>query len=132
MSCLSITDSIPTIPIHRFSARNQPGYRLRLGLAILCMSLWVPGWVTAQSMAGIGANAEVRMYVLPNCGYCDRARSHLQARQVRFSELDIAANASAKAEFDQLGGAGTPLIVIGDRVIHGFDRGRIDAALAGN
>lgn len=126
MTVASITHSIAVNSI-------QPArQRLRLGLTLLLMSLWVPGWVTAQSRAGIGATTEVRLFVLPDCGYCDRARSYLQARQVRFNELDIAADAQAKADFDRLGGAGTPLIVIGDQVIHGFDPSRIDAALAGD
>ena len=70
------------------------------------------------------------MYVLPNCGYCERARQYLQARGVKFEEYDIAASPKHKARFVALCGQGTPLLQVGDQVLHCFDQPRLDAALA--
>ena len=118
----------------RRSTTLPPGSSHRAGWrTIICMLLLISSsLITAQAASAEvrTGTSEARMYVLPNCGYCDRARSHLRARRISFEERNIASDAQAKAEFDQLGGAGTPLIVIGDRVIHGFDPTRIDAALA--
>jgi glutaredoxin len=116
----------------KVSRLSIAGLKLASAAALLMLTLCLPGQVMAQPQTEEAKPkvSDVRMYVLPDCGFCDRARSHLQTRQIRFEELDIAADAQAKADFEQLGGAGTPLIVIGDRVIHGYDPSRIDAALA--
>lgn len=112
---------------------RSPWRRCRAVL-MLALALWLQSAVAGQASTTTGGTTEstqVRMYVLPNCGYCDRARQHLQARGIGFVEEDIAADPQAKADFDALGGAGTPLLVIDDQLIHGLDPNRIDAALAG-
>lgn len=72
----------------------------------------------------------ITMYVLPQCGYCEKARQLLTARGASWRELDIAVSPEAKREFDGKGGVGTPLLVIGGAVIQGFDAPRIEAAIA--
>lgn len=73
---------------------------------------------------------EVTLYVMPQCGYCEKARRLLTKRGVTWKERDIASSADAKREFIAKGGVGTPLIVIGDEVIPGYDASRIDVALS--
>lgn len=73
--------------------------------------------------------ATIEMYVMPDCGYCEKARELLTARGVSWTEHDIANSADAKSEFDAKGGRGTPLLVVGGDVIQGLDSERIDAAL---
>jgi mycoredoxin len=79
--------------------------------------------------AGEKKTATVQMYVMPGCGYCEKARELLTARGVSWTELDIDSSAEAKREFDAKGGRGTPMLVVGGDVIQGLDAGRIDAAL---
>lgn len=71
----------------------------------------------------------VTLYVMPQCGYCEKARKLLGAHGVPWREIDIVASAEAKREFDSKGGVGTPLLVIGSETIRGFDAQRIEAAL---
>ncbi|TDR38868.1 glutaredoxin [Tahibacter aquaticus] len=84
--------------------------------------------VTPAAPAATKAEA-VTMYVMPQCGYCEKARDLLTQRGVPWSELDIVASPQAKQEFDKHGGRGTPLLVIGGEVMQGVDPARLDALL---
>jgi len=76
------------------------------------------------------AKTDVVMYATRTCGYCAKAREHFRARGVRWDERDVETSAQAAREWKALGGVGTPVIVIGDERIVGFQPQRIDAALA--
>ncbi|HSX59489.1 MAG TPA: glutaredoxin domain-containing protein [Tahibacter sp.] len=113
------------------------GKGVGLAAALAAMTLAAP--VTAfasdagakpERTAEAKAAAKVKLYVMPQCGYCEKARELLTARGVVWEELDIASSEQAKSEFDANGGRGTPLIVIGNEVIKGLDPARIDEALA--
>lgn len=97
---------------------------LLIGLCLL-LSAAQPAWTGETTK-----EPQVALYVLPNCGYCERARHHLQARGTAFVEYDIAANPAHELRFKALGGQGTPLIDVGGRIVHGYDAARLDAALA--
>jgi hypothetical protein len=56
--------------------------------------------------------------------------SYLSQKGVSFTSKDIANDNQAFDEFAQLHTAGTPTIVVDGKVIVGFDRGGLDAALA--
>jgi len=84
---------------------------------------------SAQAQPTTGDTAEIVMYVMPQCGYCERARQYLQARGLNWREVDIAASAEGKAEFDARGGVGTPLIVIGTQQVTGYNVARMDQLL---
>ena len=49
---------------------------------------------------------------------------------IEYIEYDIEEDATALATFYELGGGGTPKIVIGDEVISGFNVALIEQALA--
>jgi glutaredoxin len=72
------------------------------------------------------------MYVMPDCGYCEKVRQLLTQRGVRWQEHNILASTDAKREFQARGGQGTPMLVIGETVVNGSDATRIDAALRAN
>ncbi|WP_257387319.1 glutaredoxin family protein [Tahibacter caeni] len=96
--------------------------------AMLALNTTVAGAGSAGNTKA-GQPAPVTLYVMPQCGYCEKAREHLTRRGVSWQERDIVASVDAKREFDAKGGVGTPLIVIGDQVIKGFDATRLDATL---
>lgn len=107
------------------------------GVLTLAVAL-VTGAATASETATLASKTvqtaklqtEVTLYVMPHCGYCEKARQHLTERGVTWKELDIAGSADAKREFVAKGGVGTPLIMIGEEVIRGYDASRIDQALS--
>ena len=69
------------------------------------------------------------MYVMPNCGYCAKARQYFNERGVTFSEVDVAASDANNQQWRADGGQGTPLILIGAAKIMGFNQEAIDRAL---
>jgi glutaredoxin len=56
--------------------------------------------------------------------------SYLSQKGVSFTSKDIANDNQAFEEFAKLNSPGTPTIVVDDKVIIGFDRAGLDAALA--
>lgn len=75
------------------------------------------------------ARTKVIVYGTKTCPYCVKTRAYLQARNVGFADLDVDKSEKGKRDFEQLGGKGVPLILIGNRRIVGFDKASIDAAL---
>jgi mycoredoxin len=71
----------------------------------------------------------VLMYTTKSCGYCARAREYFTAHGIHWTEIDIESSAQAAADFEALGGKGTPLIFIDKKRIFGFDQAQIESAL---
>lgn len=73
----------------------------------------------------------VKVFTQPGCGVCKSAKEYLASRGVAFEELDVSTDEEAlEALTVQYKSMGTPTIVIGDRVLVGFDREKLDTALA--
>lgn len=106
-------------------------YRLALALAFAIGSVSAGGASRepVEVSNPVSSQADITMFVLPDCGYCERARAHLRSRGLQWKELDISSSAAIEQRFVALGGQGTPLIIIGKQRIHGFQQARIDAAL---
>ena len=74
----------------------------------------------------------VTIYSTPTCPYCHQAKQYLNSRQVPFTDRNVASDPQAAEEMVRHSGQrGVPVLVIGDTVIIGFDRPKIDAALSG-
>ena len=57
-------------------------------------------------------------------------KEYLKAKKVEFKEIDISTDMkAAQWVFDHTGYMATPVVSIGDSVILGFDRPKIDIAL---
>jgi glutaredoxin len=76
------------------------------------------------------AAQKVVMYVAENCGYCEEAREYFADRGVAVRERDIGADQDAAQEFAALHGVGTPLILVGDERLDGFDEDALDDVLS--
>jgi glutaredoxin len=83
----------------------------------------------------------VTIYTRPGCPFCREAKSYLAGRGVSFCERDIEQEPAAMVEMyalyqKRLPGEEVivPLLLIGDRLISGFEKTEIDRALniAGN
>lgn len=83
---------------------------------------------------------DIVVYTTPICPYCVAAKQLLKRKGVAFREIDVAADATLRAEVMQRSGRRTvPQIWIGEYHVGGFDdltaldrAGRLDALLAGN
>lgn len=76
-------------------------------------------------------NANVVVYTAQWCGFCHAVKDYLSKKGVSFTEKDIDTNpAYAEEAVKKSGQTGIPVVEIGDTIIVGFDRSRIDAALA--
>jgi glutaredoxin-like YruB-family protein len=74
-------------------------------------------------------DAKVVMYTTQRCGYCARARQYFDQKGIPYQDHDIERSTAARKTYQSLGGRGVPVIVIGDKVIHGFDEANIRRAL---
>ena len=105
----------------------------QLFLALTVLSFAIPNAFAQTDAESVGVSAgqpKVLMYVMPNCGYCAKARQYFHERGVTFSEVDVAANEANNQQWRADGGQGTPLILIGAAKIMGFNQAAIDRALA--
>jgi len=73
----------------------------------------------------------VIVYTTPTCGYCYQVKSYLGQRDIPFVERDVSQDGQAAREMVQLTGQqGVPVVLVDGQVVLGFDRPRIDQALA--
>ena len=84
--------------------------------------------------------ATVELYTTPICGFCHAAKRLLTSKGVSFSEVDVMADPSRRAEMTQRanGGRTVPQIFINDVHVGGSDdlhalerAGKLDALLNG-
>jgi glutaredoxin 3 len=72
----------------------------------------------------------VLLYSQPDCRACGSAKEFLARRGVRYKEKNIRGDYQALYELiDDLGSRQTPTLVVGERVIAGYDPAEYDAAL---
>lgn len=63
--------------------------------------------------------------------FCARVKEFLSQKGVPFKERDVAQDPQALSEPEALGVMTTPVTVIGEEVIVGFDRARLEQLLGG-
>ncbi len=61
--------------------------------------------------------------------FCDQAKEYLSQKGVQFQEKDIMSDPTALDDLKKLGYMTTPVIVIDETVIVGFDQDKIDLSL---
>lgn len=81
--------------------------------------LWMGG--KAANVAVSSAQPAVTLYATEWCGYCAAARQLFEANGIEYTELDVEKTSAGYEGHKKLGGNGVPLIVVDDKVIHGFD-----------
>lgn len=72
---------------------------------------------------------QVTIYVTPTCPHCHTAKNYLLSKGVDLVEKDIQTDQVARLELMQKGIMAVPVIKIGEELIVGFDRGRVDQLL---
>ncbi len=71
----------------------------------------------------------VTVYSADYCPWCRRAKAHLEAQGIAYSERRIDVSAEAKREMDRIGGRGIPTIDIEGEVHSGYDPGWVEQTL---
>jgi glutaredoxin len=87
-------------------------------------------WISPPEPIVVPPGFTAVMYTTATCPFCAKARELLDARKVPFIEVDVDKSQRGFEEFQRLGGVGVPVLVINDRVIHGYEREKIEQALA--
>jgi glutaredoxin len=83
-----------------------------------------------ESSAEAAAQSPVVLYVVPKCAPCDTARSHLQRRNVPFSEKNVEKDLKLQDELKKKVGALTvPALTIGNKVMNSYSEGWLDSEL---
>jgi glutaredoxin-like YruB-family protein len=73
---------------------------------------------------------KVKIYSTPTCPYCIRAKQFLKDNNVVFEDIDVSTNQIAVEEMVcKSGQMGVPVLDIDGKIIIGFDKERIKAAL---
>lgn len=72
---------------------------------------------------------KVTVFTSNTCGYCHMAKDYLNENNIEFEEKNVSTDAAARKELMSQGFMGVPVIYVGDEVIQGFDKGRLEELL---
>jgi glutaredoxin 3 len=74
---------------------------------------------------------EVKVYSTSACPYCNMAKQFLDSKGVRYEEVDVSSDPEKQREMvEKSGQMGVPVLDIGGKIIVGFDKAAIEAALS--
>ena len=77
-----------------------------------------------------GKSKQVTVYTTPSCSWCTTLKTYLDQQQVRYREINVAADTSAaEAMVRRSGQQGVPQTEINGQMIVGFDKARINQLL---
>jgi glutaredoxin len=62
--------------------------------------------------------------------FCQQTKEYLSQKGIQFSDRDVTKDASALDELRRLGAMTTPVTLIGNEMVIGFDPEKIDKVLA--
>ncbi|MFZ6777188.1 glutaredoxin family protein [Undibacterium sp. Ji83W] len=65
-------------------------------------------------------SSKVLMYGTASCSFCKKTRAYFDENKVAFVDLDVEKSPAAAARHAELGGEGVPVIIIGKRMIRGY------------
>jgi glutaredoxin len=78
-------------------------------------------------------NQKILVYGTPTCPYCILAKQYLEGKKVKFEYVDLSVQRDRVFEIiAKSGQTGVPVLDINGKIIIGFDRDAIDAAIAGS
>jgi glutaredoxin-like YruB-family protein len=86
--------------------------------------------IGAHTGNAMGKSKQVIVYTTPTCSWCTTLKTYLDQQQVRYREINVAADTSAaEAMVRKSGQQGVPQTEINGQMIVGFDRARINQLL---
>lgn len=73
---------------------------------------------------------KIIIYSAPWCVYCKMVKQYLDEKKIEYTELDVSSDDKAKDEMiEKSGQLGIPVVDIDGKIIIGFDKPAINAAL---
>ena len=73
----------------------------------------------------------VTIFSTETCGYCKMAKDFFQKNNVEFQEFDVGHDLAKRQEMiEKSGQMGVPVITVGDDLIVGFNKARLQELLA--
>jgi len=90
------------------------------------------GAADATASAGQGTGSlSATLYYAPNCESCEVVKEYLRNRNIQITEKNVYENTDLQKELTDLTGKqSVPVTVIGQKVLTGYDRTELNAALA--
>jgi len=84
-----------------------------------------------QAKKSLAKNAHVIVYSTSTCPYCVMAKQYLNSIGVKYEDVDVGRDRARAQEMQQKSGQmGVPVLDINGKIVIGFDRNAINAALA--
>jgi glutaredoxin len=77
----------------------------------------------------VAPDKTVLLYSRAGCGYCDKAKLFLQKHNIAFEEIDVNTSERGKEDFQKLGAIGTPILVVADTKVIGYDEAELKSVL---
>jgi glutaredoxin 3 len=72
----------------------------------------------------------ITIYSTPSCHFCHLTKDYLTEHKFAFTDYNVAADQEKRVELiEKSGQLGVPVILIGDEMIIGFDKRKIDELL---
>lgn len=72
----------------------------------------------------------VSIYTTQTCGYCKMAKEFFQKNNVEFQEFDVGVDLEKRKEMiDKSGQMGVPVIMVGDDMVVGFNKPKLEGLL---
>lgn len=84
---------------------------------------------SAEARAKAPPPSEIVLFSAAWCGYCKKAKAHLDSKQVAYREFDIDTKDGLVAYAQAGGKRGVPLLVVNGQSISGYSQASYDAVL---
>lgn len=73
---------------------------------------------------------DIKVYSTPSCVYCVKVKDYFKKHGVKFTDYDVSKNQKYAEEMVKKSGQmGVPVVLMGNQVIVGFDKAKIDRIL---
>jgi glutaredoxin len=72
----------------------------------------------------------VIMLSTSTCGYCRQLRADLADWDVEYRDIDVESDRKGQYAYEMLDGRGVPILLVGDRTVHGYSPQRARALLS--
>jgi glutaredoxin-like YruB-family protein len=69
---------------------------------------------------------KVEIYTSNTCKYCNMAKDFFTQNNIDYIEYNISKNSQAMKKLMKMGYTSIPLIIVGDEIITGFDKEKIE------
>lgn len=74
--------------------------------------------------------SQITVYSSNMCSTCEMVKQFLVLRGQEFVEKNVSSDLEGRAELQAMGFEATPVTVLGEEIVEGFDTGELDAALS--